>query len=89
MGGAKGCGKDGGCAPLEYAARFPLSHKHDGDGLSTSDAVSRSDVVASRMRKLWAGQQGRFERAVGLRGGMLPEDEFRAWLTVAGGHSPT
>ena len=31
-----GCGKDGGCAPLENAARFPLSHSHGGDGLSTS-----------------------------------------------------
>ena len=42
----KGCGKDGGFAPLENAPRFPLSHSHGGDGLSTSDAVSRSDVVA-------------------------------------------
>ena len=45
-GGEKGCGKDGGFAPLENAPRFPLSHSHGGDGLSTSDAVSRSDVVA-------------------------------------------
>jgi hypothetical protein len=51
MGGAKDCRKDGGCAPLEYAARFPVSHNHDGDGLSTGDAVSRSDLVASRIRK--------------------------------------
>jgi len=36
----KGCGKEGGCAPLENATRFPLSHSHDGDGLSTSEAVS-------------------------------------------------
>lgn len=42
----KGCGKDGGFAPLENAPRFPLSHSHGGDGLSISDAVSRSDVVA-------------------------------------------
>ena len=28
----EGCGKDGGCATLENAARFPLSHSH-GDGL--------------------------------------------------------
>jgi putative transposase len=46
MGDAKGCGKDGGCAPLENAPRFPLSHSHEGGGPSTSDTVSRSDVVA-------------------------------------------
>ncbi len=40
-----GCGKDGGFAPLENAARFPLSHSHGGDGLSASDAVTKSDVV--------------------------------------------
>jgi putative transposase len=45
VGGGNGCGKDGGCAPLENAARFPLSHSRAGDGLSTSDAVSNSDVV--------------------------------------------
>lgn len=45
MGGAKGCGKDGGCAPLENAARFPLSHSHDGGGRSTSAAVNNPDVV--------------------------------------------
>jgi putative transposase len=45
MGGDKGRGKDGGCAPLENAARFPLSHRHDGDGLSSSAAVSNSDFV--------------------------------------------
>jgi len=44
-GGGKGGGKDGGCAPLENAARFPLSHRHDGDGLSSSVAVSNSDFV--------------------------------------------
>lgn len=45
MGGGKGCGKDGGFAPLENAPRFPLSHSRDGGGLATSDAASRSDVV--------------------------------------------
>jgi putative transposase len=45
VGGAKGCGKDGGCAPLENAARFPLSHSHDGDGVSSTAAVSNSDFV--------------------------------------------
>jgi len=44
-GGEEGCGKDGGFAPLENAPRFPLSHSHDGGGFSTSEAVSRSDVV--------------------------------------------
>jgi putative transposase len=44
-GGEKGCGKDGGFAPLENAPRFPLCHSHGGDGISASDAVSRSDVV--------------------------------------------
>ena len=29
---AYGCGKDGGFATLENAARFPLSHSHSGDG---------------------------------------------------------
>ena len=29
MDGAQGCGKDGGCATLENAARFPLSHSHE------------------------------------------------------------
>ena len=31
VGGEKGCGKDGGCAPLQNASRFALSHSH-GDG---------------------------------------------------------
>jgi putative transposase len=44
-GGEKGYGKDGGFAPSENAPRFPLSHSHGGDGISASDAVSRSDVV--------------------------------------------
>ncbi len=45
VGGGKGCGKDGGFATLENASRFPLSHSHGGDGLSSRDAVSKSDVV--------------------------------------------
>ena len=45
MRGEKGCGKDGGFATLENAPRFPLSHSHDGDRLSTSDVVSNPDVV--------------------------------------------
>jgi hypothetical protein len=44
-GGQKGRGKDGGCAPLENAVRFPLSHRHDGDGVSPTAAVSNSDFV--------------------------------------------
>jgi putative transposase len=45
IGGENGCGKDGGFATLENAPRFPLSHSHGGDGLSTCDAVNNSDVV--------------------------------------------
>ena len=45
MGGEKGCGKDGGFAPLENAPRFPLSHSYGGDGISANDAVSSPDVV--------------------------------------------
>jgi putative transposase len=41
----EGCGKDGSFAPLENASRSPLSHSHGGDGLSTSHAVSKPDVV--------------------------------------------
>jgi putative transposase len=43
--GECGGGKDGGCAPLENAARFPLSHRHGDDGQFSSKAVSNSDVV--------------------------------------------
>ena len=43
--GETGCGKDGGCAPLENAARFPLSLGPGGDGPSIREAVSNSDVV--------------------------------------------
>ena len=38
-GGENGCGKGGGFAPLENAARFPLSHSHGGDDLNHSDVV--------------------------------------------------
>ena len=44
---ARGCGKDGGCAPLENAARFPLSHSH-GDGrasIATEVKVKGLNVV--------------------------------------------
>jgi putative transposase len=45
-GGEKGCGKDGGCAPLENSARFPLSHS-DGDGsLSTASLQSGPEFVS-------------------------------------------
>jgi putative transposase len=43
--GESGCGKDGGCAPLENAARFPLFRGHGDDGSSLGEAVSDSDVV--------------------------------------------
>lgn len=45
-GGEKGCGKDGCFAPLENAARFPLSHSRGGDGASASVSPSSSDVVS-------------------------------------------
>jgi len=32
---AESCGKDRGCAPLENATRFPLSHSHGDASLST------------------------------------------------------
>jgi putative transposase len=32
---AHSCGKDGGCATLENAPRFPLSHSHDGGPVPT------------------------------------------------------
>jgi transposase InsO family protein len=37
----KGCGKDGGFAPLENAARFPLSHSHGGGHSSVTFQMSR------------------------------------------------
>ena len=46
VGGEKGCGKDGCSAPLENAARFPLSHSHGGDGASANVSPSSSDVVS-------------------------------------------
>ena len=45
IGGENGCGKDGGFAPLENATRFPLSHSHGGDGLSTAVQINGPDVV--------------------------------------------
>ena len=46
-GGEKGCGKDGGSATLENAARFPLSHSHGGDGsLSTAGLRQGSEFVS-------------------------------------------
>jgi putative transposase len=36
---AGGCGKDAGCARLENAARFPLSHSLDGCGSQLEDAM--------------------------------------------------
>ena len=43
-GRGNGCGKGGGCAPLEKAARFPLSHSH-GDDISSTAPGNGSDVV--------------------------------------------
>jgi len=45
IGGENGCGKDGGSATLENAPRFPLSHSHGGDGLSTAEQINGPDVV--------------------------------------------
>jgi putative transposase len=39
---ATGCGKDAGCARLENAARFPLSHSHDGYEKVTMTVVLES-----------------------------------------------
>jgi transposase InsO family protein len=36
-----GCGKDGRCAPLENAARFPLSHSRDGGGPTVTSQMAR------------------------------------------------
>jgi putative transposase len=36
---ASGCGKDAGCARLENAARFPLSHSFDGCGMIVRGVV--------------------------------------------------
>jgi hypothetical protein len=43
---ARGCGKGGGCAPLENAARFPLSHSHGGGALSTEGLQPGSEFVS-------------------------------------------
>jgi len=45
MGGEKGCGKDGGFALLENAARFPLSHSHGGD-VATEGLQHGSEFVS-------------------------------------------
>jgi putative transposase len=50
IGGGNGYGKDGGCAPLENATRFPLSRSHGDGGLSSS---------ADRARRTTADQQPR------------------------------
>jgi len=42
---AQGCGKGGGCAPLENAPRFPLSHSHGGGVISTVEHGQGPDVV--------------------------------------------
>ena len=44
-GGENGCGKDGGSATLENAPRFPLSHSHGGDVISSAAQLNGSDVV--------------------------------------------
>jgi putative transposase len=43
---ATGCGKDGGCATLENAARFPLSHSHGGGSLSIAESQQGPEVVS-------------------------------------------
>ena len=43
---ATGYGKDGGFATLENAPRFPLSHSHDGDSLSTASLQQGSEFVS-------------------------------------------
>ncbi len=52
IGGENGCGKGGGCAPLENAPRFPLSHSHGGDGLSTAEQINDPDVVITKCADL-------------------------------------
>jgi putative transposase len=46
VGEESGYGKDGGFAPLENAARFPLSHNQGGDKIATAVQVTGSDVVS-------------------------------------------
>jgi len=43
---ATGGGKDGGCAPLENASRFPLSRRHDGGSLSTDRLQQGPEFVS-------------------------------------------
>jgi putative transposase len=40
---AEGCGKDGGFAPLENAARFPLSHRPGDGDVSLSGEISKQE----------------------------------------------
>jgi putative transposase len=44
-GGEPGCGKDGGLATLENAARFPLSHSYDGGIFPIAEQLKGPDVV--------------------------------------------
>jgi len=46
VGGENGCGKDGGRATLENAARFPLSPSHDGGSLSTASLQCGPEFVS-------------------------------------------
>jgi Integrase core domain/Transposase len=43
IGGGEGCGKDGGFAPLENAARFPLSHSPGDGGPSLSGEILKQE----------------------------------------------
>jgi putative transposase len=43
---ARGYGKDGGCAPLENATRFPLSHSHGDGSLSTEGLQQGPEFVS-------------------------------------------
>ncbi len=51
IGGENGYGKDGGCAPLENATRFPLSHSR-GDGCLSSSADLASRTTADQQPRL-------------------------------------
>ena len=44
---ARCCGEDGGCAPLENALRFPLSHSHDDGGPISTLAVKSNAQEAN------------------------------------------
>ena len=41
--GEDGCGKDGGFATLENAARFPLSHRRGDSGPSLSEEILKQE----------------------------------------------